>query len=166
MTCQFNLRHMISVHVSALFKTFHCGGNQYVLLLYRTHFKRLFITKSIKEKMQTYNGVQTVAVCRKYPSLAKNQDGECSSPDTADHPSDTPRLLLLPYLVRQIFGHDRRKHTTIEKQENRQSTEDKTRKKQRAEDINQKLTSLFLGDPCRTACSAGLTTRSSVAGGL
>ena len=59
---------------------------------------------------------------------AKNQDGECSSPDTADHPSDTPRLLLLPYLVRQIFGHDRRKHTTIEKQENRQSTEDKTKK--------------------------------------
>ena len=39
-------------------------------------------------------------------------------------------------------------------------------KKQRAEDISQKLTSLFLGDPCRTACSVGLTTRSSVAGGL
>ena len=44
------------------------------------------------------------------------------------HPSDTPRLLLLPYLVRQICGHDGRKHTTIEKQENRQSTEDKTKK--------------------------------------
>ena len=28
-TCHFNLRHMISVHVSALFqKTFHYGGNQ------------------------------------------------------------------------------------------------------------------------------------------
>ena len=39
-------------------------------------------------------------------------------------------------------------------------------KKQRAEDISQKLTSLFLGDPCRTACSVGLTTRSSVVGGL
>ena len=26
-------------------------------------------------------------VYRKYPSLAKNQDDQCSSPDTADHPS-------------------------------------------------------------------------------
>ena len=32
------------------------------------------------------------------------------SPDTADHPSDTPRLLLLLYLVRQIFGHDGKTH--------------------------------------------------------
>ena len=64
-------------------------------------------------------------VYRKYPSLAKNQDDQCSSPDTADHPFDTPRLLLLPYLVRQIFGHDGKKQITIEK---RKSTKDKTKK--------------------------------------
>ena len=52
------------------------------------------------------------------------------------------------------------------KQENRKNAKDKTKKQQRAEDISQKLTSLFLGDPCRTACSVGLTTRSSVAGEL
>ena len=33
---------------------------------------------------------------RKYPSLAKNRGDQCSSPDIADHPSDTPRLLLSP----------------------------------------------------------------------
>ena len=34
MTCHFNLRHMISVHVSALFKqTFHYGGNQYLSVI-------------------------------------------------------------------------------------------------------------------------------------
>ena len=52
------------------------------------------------------------------------------------------------------------------KQESRQNTKDKTKKRQRAKDISQKLTSLFLGDPCRTACFVGLTTPSSVAGGL
>ena len=67
-TCHFNLRHMISVHVSALFKqTFHYGGNQYVSVItvlknmtstYISHdfstvhiSKRLFTTKSIREKM-------------------------------------------------------------------------------------------------------------------
>ena len=67
-TCHFSLRHMISVHVSALFKqTFHYGGNQYVSVItvpknmtsaYISHdfstvhiSKRLFITKSIREKM-------------------------------------------------------------------------------------------------------------------
>ena len=77
MTCHFNLRHMISVHVSALFKqTFHYGGNQYVSEItvpknmtstYISHdfstvhiSKRLFTTKSVREKMLTYNGVQTV----------------------------------------------------------------------------------------------------------
>ena len=43
----FNLRLMILVHVSALFKqTSHYGGNQY-----RTHFKRLFITRSIRKNV-------------------------------------------------------------------------------------------------------------------
>ena len=47
MTCHFNLRRMISVHVSALFKqTSHYGGNQY-----HTHFKRLFITRSIRKNV-------------------------------------------------------------------------------------------------------------------
>ena len=57
MTCHFNLRRMISVHVSALFKqTSHYGGNQY-----DTHFKRLFITRSIRKNVD----VQLYA--KKYP---------------------------------------------------------------------------------------------------
>ena len=43
----FNSRLMILVHVSALFRqTSHYGGNQY-----RTHFKRLFITRSIRKNV-------------------------------------------------------------------------------------------------------------------
>ena len=64
------------------------------------------------------------------------------------------------------FSDMMKKTNNNRKQESRQSTEDKTKKRQRAEDISQKLTSLFLGGPCRTACFVGLTTRSSVAGGL
>ena len=144
MTCHFNLRHMISVHVSALFKqTSHYESNQYLSVItvpknltstyISNDFSNVHISKDFSLRNQSGKIVSgqwgtDSTVYRKYPSLAKNQDGECSSPDTADHPSDTPRLLLLPYLVRQIFGHDRRKHTTIEKQENRQSTEDKTKK--------------------------------------
>ena len=102
---------------------------------------------------------------QKIPLIGEKQDDQCSSPDTADHPSDTPRLLLLLYLVRQTFGHDGRKHTPTENRKAGKVQRTK-QKKQRAEDISQKLTSLFLGDPCRTACFVGLTTRSSVAGGL
>ena len=80
------------------------------------------------------------------------------------HPAHPKRLISPSYLCRQIFGHDGKTHNR--KQGNRQNTKDKTKQKQRAEDISQKLTSLFLGDPCRTACFVGLTTRSSVAGGL
>ena len=146
MTCHFNLRHIISVHVSALFKkTFHHEINQ-------------------RKNVDVQWGTDST-VYRKYPSLARNQDDQCSSPDTADHPSDTPRLLLLLYLVRQILGHDGRKHKTIENRKAGKIQRTKP-KKQRAEDISQKLTSLFLGGPCRTACFVGLTTRSSVAGGL
>ena len=89
--------------------------------------------------------------------------------DAAAHASGaSKRLISPPYLC---FGGKfadmmEEKHTTIEKQEKQTKYRGQNQKKQRAEDISQKLTSLFLGDPCRTACSAGLTTRSSVAGGL
>ena len=167
MTCHFNLRHMISVHVSALFKqTSHYGGNQY-----RTYFKRLFITKAIstcqsllyrktwhqltyqmisvpytfqktfhyesnqylsvitvpKNLTSTYisNDFSTVhiskdfslrnqsgkivsgqwgtdsTVYRKYPSLAKNQDGECSLMQQLTHPAHPKRLISPSYL---FFG--------------------------------------------------------------
>ena len=136
MTCHFNLRHMISVHVSALFKqTSHYGGNQYHSTY--TDIQYTTVDKDISKDFSLRNQSGKIVsgqwgtdstVYRKYPSLAKNQDGECSSPDTADHPSDTPRLLLRSLSGSANFGHDRRKNTTIEKQENRQSTEDKTKK--------------------------------------
>ena len=58
------------------------------------------------------------------------------------------------------------KNTQQKKTEKHANYKGQNKTKQRAEDISQKLTSLFLGDPCRTACFVGLTTRSSVAGGL
>ena len=85
--------------------------------------------------------------------------------DAAAHASGASQKAHIAFVpVSAIFGHDGKTHNR--KQGNRQNTKDKTKQKQRAEDISQKLTSLFLGDPCRTACFVGLTTRSSVAGGL
>ena len=57
---------MISVHVSAPFKkTFHYGGNQRKNVAWGTDS----------------------TVYRKYPSLAKNQDGECSLMQQLTHPA-------------------------------------------------------------------------------
>ena len=130
-------------------------------------FSTVHISKDFSLRNQSGKNVdvQRGTVCQKIPLIGEKSRCECSSPDTADHPSDTPRLLLLPYLVRQFSDMIEEKQIAIENRKADKVQRTKP-KKQRAEDISQKLTSLFLGDPCRTACSVGLTTRSSVAGGL
>ena len=102
--------HMISVHVSALFKkTFHYGGNQYVSVItvpknmtstYISHdFSTVHISKDFSLRNQsrkTCRRTKRYCMQKKYPWLAKKRGDQCSSPDIADHPSDTPRLLLSP----------------------------------------------------------------------
>ena len=112
MTCHFNLR---------------ITWFQY---MYQLFFKNF----SLRRQSEKNVNVQRGTVCKKIPLIGEKSRGSMLLPDTADHPSDTPRLLLLLYLVRQIFGHDGRKHTTIE---NRKAGKiQKTKKKKRAEDIS------------------------------
>ena len=96
------------------------------------HFnERPIISKAIKEKYKRTKRYSTVY--RKYPSLAKNRDDQCSSPDIADHPSDTPRLLLSPSVpgsanFRKVEKHDRRAvdKTNTKRKENKQSKDNNT----------------------------------------
>ena len=131
------------------------------------HFnERPIISKAIKEKYKRTKRYRTVY--GKYPSLAKNRGDHCSSPDIADHPSDTPRLLLSPSVsgsanCRKVEKHDRRavgKTNAKGKKTNKAKTTVQYRRNislRRKEFCISKLFS------CRTVCFGRLTTLPSFA---
>ena len=130
--------------------------------MYQLFLKKLFITEAIREKCK-----RTKMYCMQRNTLDWRKIEMIKAPLRIQQIIHLTRLDCSSFCT--WFGKfsDMMEEThNNRKQESRQNTKDKTKKKQRAEDISQKLTSLFLGGPCRTACFVGLTTRSSVAGGL
>ena len=126
--------------------TYHRSTHFSTLPYYRSvlFHERLIISNAIKEKYKRTKRYSST-VYRKYPSLAKIRGNQCSSPDIADHPSDTPRLLLSPSVPGlAIFSGMMEKHTTIESRKAGNVQRTKPKNNVQA-DIGQKINIVIFG---------------------
>ena len=132
---------------------------------YISSFQRRFITKAIREKYKRTKRYRQYCI-QKIPFIGEKSRWSMLlswySRSSIWHAS------IAPIAFRTWFGNfsDMMEKThNNRKQESRQYTKDKTKKTTCRQTLVRKLTSSFWGDPCRTACFVGLTTRSSVAAG-
>ena len=121
--------------------------------------KEIFISKAIREYK-----IQRGTVYRKYPSLAKNRDGECSL--MQHHASGASKKWLISPFIPASAAKREKYEIRYTVQTKIQEAEKTSKYSVQAKHFSsEKINSIIKVFPYRTACFGRLTTRSSLAAG-